>query len=142
MELSIRRACPGDGVSLKVLESPGGFDLERELLLVQSWALMASLNGELSGYVLFRRVLDQWDVINLFVESRHRRRGVALALMLQALESIEREGGAAVCLEVRQGNAPAVALYRQLGFLAVGRRVGYYRSDGEDAIRMSLGLPR
>jgi [ribosomal protein S18]-alanine N-acetyltransferase len=41
-------------------------------------------------------------------------------------------------LEVRAGSAGAIALYERLGFVAVGRRPGYYRSPVEDAVLMRL----
>jgi ribosomal-protein-alanine N-acetyltransferase len=45
---------------------------------------------------------------------------------------------ATVELEVRAGSAGAIALYSGLGFVVVGRRVGYYREPVEDALLMRL----
>jgi RimJ/RimL family protein N-acetyltransferase len=39
---------------------------------------------------------------------------------------------------VRTSNAPAIALYRKLGFEEVGLRRGYYLDTGEDAYLMTL----
>ena len=44
-----------------------------------------------------------------------------------------------VLLEVRRSNAPAIALYRALGFFAMGVRARYYPDD-EDAVEMVLAL--
>jgi [ribosomal protein S18]-alanine N-acetyltransferase len=41
---------------------------------------------------------------------------------------------------VRTGSVGAVALYRSLGFVGVGERVGYYRDPVEDALLMQLRL--
>ena len=41
-------------------------------------------------------------------------------------------------LEVRAGSVGAIALYKRLGLVAVGRRPGYYRSPMEDAVLMRL----
>ncbi|HEY6179143.1 MAG TPA: GNAT family N-acetyltransferase, partial [Kofleriaceae bacterium] len=38
-------------------------------------------------------------------------------------------------LEVRRGNAPAIAMYQRAGFRTVHVRTGYYE-DGEDALVM------
>jgi ribosomal-protein-alanine N-acetyltransferase len=43
-------------------------------------------------------------------------------------------------LEVRRGNAPAIALYRSLGYREVGVRPRYYAEDGEDALVMDKDL--
>jgi ribosomal-protein-alanine N-acetyltransferase len=43
-------------------------------------------------------------------------------------------------LEVRRSNAPAIALYRALGFVETGVRKGYYSDDGEDALVFRLEL--
>jgi ribosomal-protein-alanine N-acetyltransferase len=47
-------------------------------------------------------------------------------------------GAGEVELEVRAGSAGAIALYERRGFVAVGRRPGYYRSPVEDAVLMRL----
>jgi ribosomal-protein-alanine N-acetyltransferase len=40
-------------------------------------------------------------------------------------------------LEVRESNNAARRLYRGFGFFEVGRRVRYYRDNGEDAVIMT-----
>jgi ribosomal protein S18 acetylase RimI-like enzyme len=39
-------------------------------------------------------------------------------------------------LEVRDGNAAAIAMYERFGFRVIGRRRGYYQPSGADAIVM------
>ena len=53
-----------------------------------------------------------------------------------------RRGLGAFCmtLEVRAGNAPAIALYRAFGFETVGRRPRYYQDPEEDACLMTKTL--
>ena len=48
----------------------------------------------------------------------------------------ELAAGAVVHLEVRTDNAPAIALYRSVGFTEVGLRRRYYRISGADAYTM------
>jgi ribosomal-protein-alanine N-acetyltransferase len=45
-----------------------------------------------------------------------------------------------VLLEVRASNAPALSLYRALGFEELYRRARYYADTGEDAVVMRLAL--
>ncbi|MGB9029422.1 MAG: GNAT family N-acetyltransferase, partial [Acidobacteriaceae bacterium] len=44
-----------------------------------------------------------------------------------------------LALEVRAGNAPAIALYQRCGFRPEGRRPRYYTDPEEDALL--LGMP-
>jgi ribosomal-protein-alanine N-acetyltransferase len=43
-------------------------------------------------------------------------------------------GATAAHLEVRAGNAPAIAMYESMGYRRVGVRRGYYADNGEDAV--------
>ena len=56
------------------------------------------------------------------------------------IEWCREQGAAAVELEVRAASEGAIALYRGLGFVAVGRRPGYYREPVDDAVLMRLDL--
>jgi ribosomal-protein-alanine N-acetyltransferase len=53
---------------------------------------------------------------------------------------LQAAGVEQVRLEVREGNAAAISLYRNLGFEAQGRRVRYYADPVEDALLLGLRL--
>ena len=74
-------------------------------------------------------------VLNLATAPRFRRRGVAARLLAAALDEAAGRGLERALLEVRAGNAAAIALYRRFGFRESGRRTRYY-PDGEDALLM------
>ena len=59
---------------------------------------------------------------------------------MELVEKLSLAGVREVILEVRASNLPALALYRQLGFVETGRRPRYYQAPEEDAILMRLGL--
>jgi [ribosomal protein S18]-alanine N-acetyltransferase len=96
------------------------------------------------GFVVFWLVHDEVHVLNVAVSAEHRRRGVARALMEEAVARGRAAGARLVTLEVRRSNAPAIALYRKLGYREVAVRPRYYAEEGEDAIVMELeiGSPR
>ena len=52
---------------------------------------------------------------------RARRRGIGRALMLTAFQAFAKRGAAHVDLKVRDGNANALRLYRDLGMTIVSR---------------------
>lgn len=89
------------------------------------------------GYAVVSVVLDEGNLDNIAVAPGYRRQGVADAL-LSVLTGFGREHLAALMLEVRASNAPAIALYEKHGFAAVGRRRNYYDAPREDAVLMTL----
>ena len=80
---------------------------------------------------------DQAHVATIAVEAQHRRQGVAKALMARLTEAAIGKGYDELTLEVRESNAAAIALYERHGLEVVGRRVGYYGDNDEDAIIMT-----
>jgi ribosomal-protein-alanine N-acetyltransferase len=104
------------------------------LLLAQpgTVAFLAERDRRLLGFLLLRRAADEAEILSLGVDPADRRQGLARRL-LAAGEAWLGGRMAQVFLEVAAGNAPALALYRRLGFRAVGRREKYY-ADGGDAL--------
>ena len=100
---------------------------------------VAEEDGAVVGYAGAMTVLDEGYITNVAVAPEHRRRGIADAL-LDAMEA-EARGGKALSfltLEVRESNAPAIALYEKHGYRTVGRRKNYYQKPVEDALLMTL----
>lgn len=100
-------------------------------------------DGSLLAYVVTTAAADAprsvAHVRNLAVVPSERRRGLARRLLTASLSPYRQAGYDRVRLEVRESNAPARALYRDVGFAVVDRREGYYR-DGETAVVMSASL--
>ncbi|WP_242345137.1 ribosomal protein S18-alanine N-acetyltransferase [Anaeromyxobacter terrae] len=92
------------------------------------------------GYIVFWLVHDELHVLNIATAIEARRRGVGRALMLEAHGAGKDRGAVVATLEVRRSNAPALELYRSLGYRQVGIRPNYYQEEGEDAIVMILDL--
>ena len=90
--------------------------------------------GEFAGYVGSQAVMGEADMMNLAVHPDYRRRGVGEQLVLQLVDHLRRQGSHILMLEVRASNEPAIALYKKLGFIQVGRRPNYYTKPKEDAL--------
>jgi len=105
------------------------------------WALEE--NGEVWGFALFSQILDEATLLNIVVHPARRRRGLARHVLSSALGALVSQGATRCFLEVRVGNARAIALYRSLGFGVDGTRRDYYPAAGgrEDALLMSRDLP-
>lgn len=93
---------------------------------------------ELWGYIVFWIAADEMHLLNLAVQPQQRRRGIARALLSEALNQARTLGAQVAWLEVRPSNAAARALYASFGFKEEGRRPGYYDDTQEDAILLAL----
>lgn len=102
-------------------------------------------DGTLGGAVIIALGPFDAEIDSVVVADSERRNGKGHALVAQALTRAKALGKERVLLEVREGNAAAIALYRQLGFSVDGHRTDYYPAlDGqgprEAACLMSYGL--
>lgn len=89
-----------------------------------------------SGAVLCRRCADEVEIINLAVLPAARRKGIGRALMRHVIASLSMTEQ--LYLEVRSQNTAAIALYKALNFVVIGRRRGYYAHPADDAILMNF----
>ena len=96
-----------------------------------------STEGNVLGYVGMMYVLDEGYISNVAVSPEHRRQGIADALIDRLCKICEGLSLSFVTLEVRAGNAPAIALYEKHGFRRVGLRKNYYERPKEDALLMT-----
>jgi ribosomal-protein-alanine N-acetyltransferase len=96
----------------------------------------------LIAFALFNQVLDEATLLNVAVDPRWQRRGLARSLLQQSVRELVLRGVSRCLLEVRIGNHAAIALYERLGFVRDGLRRNYYPAvDGrEDALLMSLQI--
>jgi ribosomal-protein-alanine N-acetyltransferase len=121
-----RRAFPTPwSLAMFVLElsKPGGI------------CLAAFNEGTMVGYLICSRYDTVWHLMNVSVDPRRRREGIASALLTALIERIG-DPGAQLTLEVRQSNGGAIDLYQRFGFRSAGVRRRYYQDNGEDALIM------
>lgn len=85
------------------------------------------------GFVLARLVAGEGEILTVAVARSHRRQGIGWKLMDAVLRELHAQRAEALFLEVDETNAPAIALYRRLGFREVGKRPDYYRTGGSGA---------
>lgn len=90
-----------------------------------------------AGVLLTWLVADEIHVLSIAVRAEHRGRAIGRALLEHAFVDLKSKGARKVFLEVKRDNAPAIALYRKLGFSILNTRRAYY-ADGSDALEMIL----
>jgi ribosomal-protein-alanine N-acetyltransferase len=99
-------------------------------------AVEAQSADRLIGYLVVSRYVDAWHIMNVAVDPRHRRRGIATRLLDALFAMTADDSRRGYTLEVRVSNTTAIALYERLGFQATGVRRGYYTDNREDALVM------
>jgi [ribosomal protein S18]-alanine N-acetyltransferase len=107
-----------------------------------AWTLNGA-GGELVGYCIAMRGVEETHLLNITVRPASRRLGHARRMLAALVVHARAEGGRRLWLEVRESNDEAHAMYVRLGFEQVGVRKAYYPApEGrrEDAVVMSLRL--
>ena len=123
-------------------EHKGRLDLLKSLReeLGKGILLVAEQDGKTAGYVGCQTVLDEGYITNVAVSPDFRRQGIARALIAELTAKAEENKLAFVTLEVRESNAPAIALYTGAGFAPVGKRKNFYSNPTENAVLMTISL--
>jgi len=88
--------------------------------------------GQVSGTALDAE--GRVELISMWVDPAARGAGLGEALVAKVVEWARMSGAAAVVLSVKEMNAPAVALYRRVGFAPTDERA----DEGE--IRMQMAF--
>lgn len=151
----LRRACTADSPGIAALDAAiTGSTRSRDYFArfcdpagagsaASDHALLAEDGQVLLGYLLYTRVMDQAEVIDVMVAPSWRGHGVGRQLLREAFAAMGQAGVRRCLLEVRASNTVAIALYRAEGFVTDGCREGYYpAAEGgrEDALLMSREL--
>lgn len=139
-EVRLRRMTAADLPAVAAIEAAGhptprapqAFADDLALAHARLW--VAERGAEILGFIDYWVVAGEVELIDVAVAPAARRQGLGRRLVEHLRADVP--DAAAVHLEVRAGNAAAIALYRALGFVEVGRRRGYY-ADGEDALLWS-----
>ncbi len=143
----LRRGEPDDAAALAALERSASLHPWTECQLCEELArplpdavlVIQGLSGILA-YCAVRLVVGELHVMNLAVDARARRRGLARLLLQKSLERGARAGAVRALLEVRAGNTAAQALYARAGFALLGKRKAYYVDPPEDALVLARAL--
>jgi [ribosomal protein S18]-alanine N-acetyltransferase len=98
---------------------------------------------EIVGFILGRLAADEAEILTLGVSKQWQRHGIGRRLVEAMARAAKKADARRLHLEVSAANAPALVLYKRLGFEEAGRRKSYYERVGapaEDAINLALSL--
>lgn len=87
-------------------------------------------DNKVIGYLYYSDIYDRAEINQFEIEKSHRNCGKGKKLLNKMLEVVDKD----ITLEVKQDNAPAIHLYKSVGFVEKAIRKGYYQ--GIDGILM------
>lgn len=126
----IERACFSTPWSKEALLDD--LEVEDKLYLVAE-----AEDGKIIGYAGSWLVLDEGQITNIAIHPEHRRAGYGSKMTRKLTQMLRKQGMKHIFLEVRVSNIAAQAMYRRLGFTAVGVRKQFYSDPVEDGLIMT-----
>ncbi len=108
-------------------------DLTAQLYSETSRFLVALVDERVVGYMGLQIFSGEGYVTNVAVLPEFRGQGIAQKLISAQFKNEM----SFITLEVRESNAPAIALYKKMGFEYVGIRPNFYSDPTENAVIMT-----
>ena len=94
----------------------------------------------ITGYIGMYLSFEEGDITNVAVAPQWRQKGYGEALVSKAIALAKEKQLEMILLEVRYSNAPAISLYKKMGFEEIGIRKKFYEHPVEDALIMKCTL--
>lgn len=95
--------------------------------------------GSAAGFICFRVMGEESELLNIFIHPKHRQKGLGKWLMKFYIDFCQRKGVDKFYLEVDPLNLPAVRLYQSFAFQQSGVRKNFYQGR-YDALVMAKTL--
>lgn len=96
--------------------------------------LTPTSNRSLVGLGCFWSILEEAHITILAVHPDYQSQGLGQLLLYALLREAKRCQMEWATLEVKPSNQRALSVYQKFGFIEAGRRRGYYKDTGEDAL--------
>lgn len=142
----IRRATAADLSTLVKIQDNNGYNAWSEKSLKETlskgYCVVLEHQNSLIGFALFSSVFDEAELLNIVLLENYQGKGMAAALLMQALSDLKDDDVRSCFLEVGINNQKAIQLYEKLGFKPTGKRENYYKTDNgtQDALLMQYQL--
>ena len=141
-EVEVRLASAGDLEEIVRLEREvetapqWGYGVYWAMMEDRSRCLYVAWREGVRGFGVGRVAAGTGEVESLAVRQAEQGRGVGRSLLGAVMAWCVAAGAGEIELEVREGGVTARRLYESVGFVEVGRRVGYYTAPVETAVLM------
>lgn len=107
--------------------------LAEELANENSHFLVA-VSDSVLGYIGVQEICGEAYITNVAVFGNYRKSGIGRALLRAACDGAKSRDCEFITLEVRESNAPAIALYESENFEKAGIRKNFYSSPTENGV--------
>ena len=101
-----------------------------------------SINKPIEGYLIARKIVDEYEILSLATDIDKRRKGIGGMLLNKIINKSKKEKIKRILLEVSLKNVAAIRMYKKFGFKIIGKRINYYNQDSglSDAYTMEKKL--
>ena len=139
-DITVRSATLDDLDTIDGIEQDAGFNprsISQLQYSIQNHGVWLLLRGEtMAGFAVCQTVLDEAELLNIVIAADQQGKRLGYRLLSHCLQLLHKQGMVTCLLEVGEGNSAAQALYKTLGFRAIGVRKNYYQlaSGKQDAL--------
>ena len=81
------------------------------------------------GHIYANMVADQADILSFIIKDKYRRQGFGTILFVKFVSSLKSKGVKEFFLEVSEQNIIAQKFYNRFGFIKIGIRKSYYKTN-------------
>lgn len=115
---------------------------EMNTIIEQGNSFGAFVNEELAGWIIceHRTWNNSFYIENILVDEKHRRQGIGIMLIKNAIKEARRLSCRVIELETQNTNYPAIQFYRRMGFNITGLNTRLYENTEEIALFMTLDI--
>lgn len=115
-------------------------DFDKCLVQRNNIGMVARLDGELAGFMIYELMKDRLSLSNFAVGKEHRRKGVGTAMVEKLISKLSPERRKHIDVFLRESNLPAQMFFKKNGFFWEETLKGTCEETDEDCYRMTFKL--
>ena len=81
------------------------------------------------GHIYANKAADQADIVSFIIKDKYRRQGFGTILLGKFISTLKSKGVKEFFLEVSEKNIGAQKFYNGFGFIKIGSRLNYYKTN-------------
>ncbi len=106
------------------------------------FGLKVEEHHEMVGYVLWREILDEAEILTIAIDPAYQRQGKAALLLDSVSVLLSKKNVSRIFLEVAEDNIFAQILYTKHGYVCIDKRPKYYLREHGKYIAASVFIKK